>query len=184
MRFAIGNVAVDVLVDDDFTLPLADFLPGLDVGALTAERGSLDPDFVDLERGVLICAIQTFVLRFGGRTILVDTCIGEHKCRPGIPAWDRRPGTGFLDRWRALGVAPESVSTVFCTHHHVDHVGWNTVAADGGWAPTFANARHLAGRRELVDWQARMAPPAPRRNCTCRGLRTASCPWSPPGAWV
>lgn len=56
-----------------------------------------------------------------------------------------------------MGVAPESVDLVFCTHLHIDHVGWNTTDVDGAWRPTFPNARYLVGRRELADWEARMA---------------------------
>jgi metallo-beta-lactamase superfamily protein len=58
---------------------------------------------------------------------------------------------------RLLASAREAVDLVFCTHLHIDHVGWNTVGADGAWTPTFPNARYLVGRRELTDWQARMA---------------------------
>jgi hypothetical protein len=53
-----------------------------DHGELSEQRRLLEPDLVDLGRKVLKCAIQTFVLRLAGRTILVDTCIGEHKDRP------------------------------------------------------------------------------------------------------
>jgi hypothetical protein len=71
MRFAIGEIVVDVVVDDDdFELPLGEFLPVLDLPALHEQRGPLEPDFVDLARNVLKCAIQAFVLRLAGRTIL------------------------------------------------------------------------------------------------------------------
>jgi len=60
-------------------------------------------------RNNLRCAIQTFVLHLDSRNILVATCIGEHKERPEIPAWNERSGTGWLDRLRAAGVAPETV---------------------------------------------------------------------------
>ena len=114
-----------------------------------------------MARGILKCAIQSFVLRTDGRTILVDSCVGEGKDRPEIPAWSRRPGTGFLDRLRAAGVDPAAVDTVLCTHLHIDHVGWNTIAADGSWAPTFHNARYLAGRTEQAGMVAgsRACPP-------------------------
>ena len=46
---------------------------------------------------------------------------------------------------------------MFCTHLHIDHVGWNTQRADGGWAPTFSNDRYLVGRAELADWLGRRA---------------------------
>jgi glyoxylase-like metal-dependent hydrolase (beta-lactamase superfamily II) len=119
---------------------------GLDLPALSDHRGLLEPDFVDLARNTLKCAVQTFVLHLDDRKILVDTCIGEHKDRPEIPAWNQRSGTSWLDRLRAAGVAPEAVDLVFCTHLHIDHVGWNTVGADGDWTPTFPNARYLVGR--------------------------------------
>ena len=158
MHFSIGGIEVAVIVDeDDFGLPLSAFLPELDVATLEPDRHWLDPEFVRLDRDLLRCAIQSFVLRLDGRTVVVDTCIGEHKDRPQIPAWHRRSGTGWLNRLRAAGVTPESVDLVFCTHLHIDHVGWNTVGSDGKWTPTFPNARYLMGERELADWQARMS---------------------------
>lgn len=62
-----------------------------------------------------------------------------------------------------MGVAPEDVDFVMCTHLHVDHVGWNTRLIDGRWVPTFPNARYLFGRRELEHWQsvAAAVPEAP-----------------------
>jgi glyoxylase-like metal-dependent hydrolase (beta-lactamase superfamily II) len=118
-------------------------------------RGLLEPDFLDFDRNIVKFAIQSFVVRVNGRTILVDACIGEQKDRPEIPAWNQRRGTGFLERLAGAGVDPADVDIVFCTHLHVDHVGWNTRPEDGRWAPTFPNARYLIGRDELADWMAR-----------------------------
>ncbi len=155
MRFAIGEAIVDVIVDDDeFALPLSQFLPGRDPEMLAAHRGTLEPDFVDLAKDIVKFAIQSFVLRSQGQTLLIDTCIGEDKDCPEIPAWHRRRGKGFLDRLRRAGVDPAAVDIVFCTHLHVDHLGWNTQREDGSWKPTFPNARYLFGRRELADWMA------------------------------
>ncbi|MCP1830856.1 glyoxylase-like metal-dependent hydrolase (beta-lactamase superfamily II) [Bradyrhizobium sp. USDA 4532] len=164
MRFAIGDATVDVIVDDDdFGLPLAEFLPGYDRGLIEAHRATLEPVFIDLARGLAKHAIQSFVVRTGGRTLLIDACIGEHKDIPEIPAWHRRRGSGFLDRLRASGIDPAGIDVVFCTHLHVDHVGWNTRQDNGRWQPTFPNARYLFGRRELADWMtqhdAGRAPP-------------------------
>ena len=49
---------------------------------------------------------------------------------------------------KSLGISPEDVDYVVCTHLHVDHVGWNTVFRDGLWVPTFPNARYLFHRIE------------------------------------
>jgi len=153
MRFAIGDATVDIIVDDDnFVLPLSEFLPGADPKLLDAHRGILEPDFLDRAKDLARFAIQSFVVRTGGKTLLIDCCIGAHKDIPEIPAWHQRRGSGFLDRLRQTGVDPAEVDMVFCTHLHVDHVGWNTQQDDGRWKPTFSNARYLFGRRELADW--------------------------------
>jgi hypothetical protein len=44
MRFAIGEIVVDVVIDDDdFELPLVEFLPGLDLAALGQNRNVFEP---------------------------------------------------------------------------------------------------------------------------------------------
>lgn len=155
IRFQIGEIRVDIIVDDDdFELPLSRFLPGTDRRQLMRHRGLLEPDFLDISRDIVKFAIQSFVIRVDGRTILVDSCIGERKNRPDIPVWNQRRDTGFLERLAKIGVHPANVDVVFCTHLHVDHVGWNTRCEDGRWKPTFPNARYLISRDELADWIA------------------------------
>jgi glyoxylase-like metal-dependent hydrolase (beta-lactamase superfamily II) len=153
MRFSIGDATVDIVVDDDnFTLQLSEFFPAADPELLERHRGMLEPEFLDRDAGLARFAIQSFVLRTGGKTLLIDCCIGDHKDIPEIPAWHQRRGSGFLDRLLQTGVDPAEVDLVFCTHLHVDHVGWNTQSENGRWKPTFPNARYLFGRRELNDW--------------------------------
>ena len=78
MHFTVGEIVVDVIVDDDdFELPLSQFLPGSHLSLLEQHRNLLEPDFVDLDNDIVKFAIQTFVVRVNGRTILIDTCIGE-----------------------------------------------------------------------------------------------------------
>lgn len=84
-------------------------------------------------------AARTWVLRSAGRTILVDTGIGNDRDRPQIPLFTGLH-TDFLDR---LGVPPEEVDIVVNTHVHYDHVGWNTRRVDGEWVPAFPNATYL-----------------------------------------
>ena len=59
-----------------------------------------------------------------------------------------------MERLQRAGTDPAAVDLVFCTHLHVDHVGWNTRLADGRFVPTFPNARYLFGRAELADRMA------------------------------
>ncbi|HYK09478.1 MAG TPA: hypothetical protein VEV39_01630 [Gemmatimonadales bacterium] len=107
MRFQVGDSMVDVLVDIDwFELPISRFLHEAEPGQVESARSLLEPDHVDLERGMLILAIQTFVLRAAGRTILVDTCVGEGRERPLVPDFHRRHQSGFLERLAQSGVQP------------------------------------------------------------------------------
>jgi glyoxylase-like metal-dependent hydrolase (beta-lactamase superfamily II) len=96
-------------------------------------------------------SIHTFVVRTPHHTILVDTCIGNDRKRD-VPLWDHMR-TDYLGRLRRAGVDPASVDYVFCTHMHVDHVGWNTHLADGRFVPTFPNARYLFHRTEWEHWR-------------------------------
>lgn len=102
----------------------------------------LAPDHWEPESDRAVLALQTWVLRSAGRTVLVDTGVGNGRERPGMPPFHRREGD-FLGRLARAGVRPQDVDVVVNTHLHVDHVGWNTVDADGEWVPTFPNAQYL-----------------------------------------
>jgi glyoxylase-like metal-dependent hydrolase (beta-lactamase superfamily II) len=154
---ALGRTSVHRVIDlDPFALPFDMLLPGADPAALAPFRVDL-AGHVDLDALQVLLAIQTHVVRVGGLTILVDTCVGEHKPRPVRPDWHQRAATGYLDRLAAAGARAEDVDIVLCTHLHADHVGWNTVLRDGRWVPTFPRARYVMGHGELAHWQAAVA---------------------------
>jgi len=111
----------------------------------------LTPDFVDPRTGICRTAIQTWVLRSAGRTILIDTGVGNHKERPYSPVWSRLD-TGFLDNLARAGVQPDDVDLVVNTHLHVDHVGWNTRLEGREWVPTFPKATYLVPRADFDFW--------------------------------
>ncbi|MFG3486321.1 MBL fold metallo-hydrolase [Streptomyces sp. NPDC047972] len=93
-------------------------------------RDWLAPDHWDPEGDRAVMALQTWVLRSAGRTVLVDTGVGNGRERPGAPRFHHWRGD-FLGRLERAGVRPEDVDVVVNTHLHADHVGWNTRAADG-----------------------------------------------------
>ncbi|MET7421138.1 MBL fold metallo-hydrolase [Dactylosporangium sp. NPDC005555] len=113
----------------------------------------LRPDFVTGD-GEMKSVVQAFVIEAGGTVVLVDTGVGNGKSRPGLPAWSGLD-TDFLDRLAAHGVKPADVDVVVSTHLHFDHVGWNTVALDDAWTPTFPNARHVISETEFRYWATR-----------------------------
>ncbi|ANW66354.1 MBL fold metallo-hydrolase [Mycobacterium sp. djl-10] len=118
----------------------------------------LAPDFHDPASNTCISALQTWVLRSEGRTILIDTGAGNHKERPGS-VWHHRR-TAYLDNLAQSGVRPEDVDLVVNTHLHDDHVGWNTMLVDGEWVPTFPNATYLMSRADFEFWDPANANPS------------------------
>jgi glyoxylase-like metal-dependent hydrolase (beta-lactamase superfamily II) len=118
----------------------------------------LAPKYFELSSGRIISSVHSWVLRTGRRTILIDTCTGNHKTRPGWSAFHML-NTPYLERLQAAGVAPEEVDVVLCTHLHVDHVGWNTRLEDGRWVPTFPNARYLMAQADHEFYAAAAKDP-------------------------
>ncbi len=119
----------------------------------------LFPEHCD-EDANLRAAIHVFVLRSHAGTIVVDTGVGDGKPRVEFPQWSQLR-TGFLDRLRAAGVEPDEVTTVVCTHLHVDHVGWNTTRDGDRWQPTFPNATYVFVRDEYEHLSERIDAASP-----------------------
>lgn len=137
---------VDEWIGKLFTRP--GLLPDSDRQAWEAERAWLEPDFWSADSEDAWACAQSFLVHSGGRTILVDTGIGNAKPRPGIPPFDHLD-TAYLDNLAAMGVRPADVDLVVCTHLHPDHVGWNTTLVDGEWRPTFSNATYLLPKADF-----------------------------------
>lgn len=158
---SFGAATIDTITDlDRFALPIDLLFPDCTVETLEPHRALLAPDHVDFDAGQILLGVHSHLVRIGGRTVLIDTCVGEHKPRPRRADWHQRAATGYLERLARAGLRPEDVDIVMCTHLHTDHVGWNTQLVDGRWVPTFPNARYLIGRTEFAHWQAEeMASP-------------------------
>ncbi|MFH8553065.1 MBL fold metallo-hydrolase [Streptomyces celluloflavus] len=111
----------------------------------------LAPHFLNAGTRIVNSAIQTWLLRSEGKTILVDTGVGNHKERPYSPVWSHLD-TDFLAGLARAGVAPEDVDIVINTHLHVDHVGWNTYLDGRNWVPTFPRATYLLPKDDFDFW--------------------------------
>jgi glyoxylase-like metal-dependent hydrolase (beta-lactamase superfamily II) len=110
----------------------------------------LQPYYAD-KRGNLKAQVQSFVVEAEGKRIMIDTCVGNGRKRPGWPAWNNLQ-TNFLENLQTAGYKPEQMDMVICTHLHYDHVGWNTIRAGDKWLPTFPNARYLIVGDEYNYW--------------------------------
>jgi glyoxylase-like metal-dependent hydrolase (beta-lactamase superfamily II) len=151
--FRIGNFEVARIAD--FEGPAFDpteFFPDFDPEIVRANAALLGPRLIDPATGKLVFSFHSFVVKTGRHTVLIDSCIGNDKERPARPQWHRMH-TPYIADLAQIGVKPEDIDFVMCTHLHWDHVGWNTRLADGKWVPTFPNAKYVMARREFSHWQ-------------------------------
>jgi glyoxylase-like metal-dependent hydrolase (beta-lactamase superfamily II) len=94
------------------------------------------------------------LIRSEGKTILVDTGLGDHLTRKQHQFFSPlRAKGGLIQALARLGTAPEAVDIVINTHLHIDHCGGNTTrqGMNGEVTPTFPNAEYLIQRLEWAD---------------------------------
>lgn len=149
-RFSIGTLAAYALKDGD--LHEKNDAQTFGLGHAPAEIDAL----LGRPSPTLDLSIQPLLVRDGARVLLFDT---------GALRPDWAPGAGALLASLALtGVPPASVTDIFLSHHHDDHVGG--LVTTGG-ALTFPNATiHMAApewtamraTKEQADLVARIAP--------------------------
>ena len=88
---ALGRATLSRIIDiDPFALPFTFLLPEGNIDALRHETALLSPHHVDFETDTILLGLHSFVLRVGGLTILIDTCVGEHKPRQRLHGTARR----------------------------------------------------------------------------------------------
>ncbi|MBR7832112.1 MBL fold metallo-hydrolase [Actinospica durhamensis] len=138
-------------------MPADQFFPDMPEQAWKEHRDTLVPDHLGAEDGVVITAMQTWLVRSGGRTILIDTGVGNDKTRPAVEPWDHL-SLDYLGNLAQAGVRPEDVDLVINTHLHLDHIGWNTRLVDGAWVPTFPNATYLMPKVDFEYWNPENNP--------------------------
>lgn len=137
----VGNLDIAPIIDGTARLPVG--------AAVTSTRGSAwDCPHQPLDgQGRIRMDIGSFLLRTGGRTILVDLGAGDGFVHDGFTTG------GLLVNLSRAGIEPDDVTDVVFTHMHVDHVGWSTVRG----RVTFPNATY---RVHADDWSYFMDGPA------------------------
>jgi glyoxylase-like metal-dependent hydrolase (beta-lactamase superfamily II) len=165
-KIALGPVTIERIVEQDI-LPFFEirkFFPGLTDEIYQANRAWLQPRFVN-DKDMLLLCIQSYLVRTPHHTILIDSCVGNHKSRPTRPFWNMMNSDRYEKSLAAAGLGVNDIDFVMCTHLHGDHVGWNTRLDNGRWVPTFPKARYLFADRELDFWSKRQKEDP------------AACPW-------
>jgi len=158
LKFSVGDLTIHRIVEQETTLlPALEALPGLKPDVLAEHRSWLrQQNALDETDGLILC-FQSYIVRTPHHTILIDSCIGNHKPRPQRPIWDMKTDDTYMHALAAAGVSVDDIDFVMCTHLHADHVGWNTQLQDGRWVPTFPKARYVFAKTELDYWTERNA---------------------------
>jgi len=141
---SVGDIRVIFLPDGDGKIDKLAMFPGT-----TPQGWNLHPEWLD-ESGRVVASIGGFLIRTGGRNILVDTGYGDR--RDEFPGFGPFVGGGLLDNLAAIGLEPGDIDMVIYTHLHLDHIGWTSRVLDGRRELTFANASHLLMPREWEFW--------------------------------
>jgi glyoxylase-like metal-dependent hydrolase (beta-lactamase superfamily II) len=165
LQIDLGDIAIHRIVEQEG--PFFDaltFFPTLARDVLEENRSWLVPRYIDANDKIVLC-VQSYVVKTPGQTILIDTCVGNHKPRPTRPFWHMMDSDRYAKNLAAAGLTVEDIDLVMCTHLHTDHVGWNTRLENGRWVPTFPKAKYVFAERELAHWTQRQKEDP------------AACPW-------
>jgi glyoxylase-like metal-dependent hydrolase (beta-lactamase superfamily II) len=127
-------------------------LPDWNAADIAPHLPWLAPTYYDPQSDRIVASVHSWVLKTRHHTILIDTCVGNHKERPELRGFHML-NQPYLENLAAAGLMPEDIDFVLCTHLHVDHVGWNTRLDNGRWVPTFPNARYVFSKidRDYFD---------------------------------
>ncbi len=109
------------------------------------------------EKNRIPLAMRCLLLRGHGRTILVDTGLGDKTDAKFDRIYAVNRTHTLLGSLAALGVSPSDVTDVLLTHLHFDHCGGATRRTESGALElTFPNATHYVQR---THWEWAHASP-------------------------
>jgi glyoxylase-like metal-dependent hydrolase (beta-lactamase superfamily II) len=161
----VGNCTVHRIVEQEGPFfDVMQFFPKLTKELYEENRSWLQPKFIDAQNRLMLC-IQSYIVKTPHHTIMIDSCVGNHKPRPTRPFWNMMTSDRYEKNLAAAGFGVNDIDFVMCTHLHTDHVGWNTKLENGRWVPTFPKARYVFADRELAYWTQRQKDDA------------STCPW-------
>ncbi len=136
----VGNVEIMQLSDGMLEFDLCNFFP-----TIPGENWHGYESNLTAEHKVRF-NLGSYLIRSGGRNILVDTGLGPRPAdTPDVP-WGE-----LLRDFEAKNVRVDDIDMVVMTHLHRDHVGWNLKKEGGRYVPTFPKARYWMSRK---DWDA------------------------------
>lgn len=146
MNWQIGDVKVTRLCEYEGQLRPGYLIANIDADRLEKHASWLKPDFMK-DDGRILLSFYTFIIESAGKTIVLDTGLGNDRM---VPSGIGTLHTNYLTDLEKI-VKCDAVDYVMFTHLHYDHVGWNTMLVDGNWVPTFPKSKYLFPREEYED---------------------------------
>lgn len=151
----IGDILIQRILElEEPFLPVGQMFPDASAEAMAPHRPWLEPWALCPDSGRIVLSVQSYLVKTSRHTILIDTCVGNHKSNRFFEPWYNRRDDIWLRRLASAGARPEDIDFVLCTHLHLDHCGWHTQLVDGRWLPTFPKAKYLFAREEFDHCQA------------------------------
>lgn len=148
----LGEFSIDRVVEYEGPFAaLQMIIPMINNDDIDANADWLRPLFVDDDNNAIM-SFHSYVLKTRRHTILIDTCVGNNKPRPNRLSWHLQ-NYAYLEAMARIGVHPDEIDFVCCTHLHADHVGWNTQLVNQQWVPTFAKAKYVFAKAEYSHWE-------------------------------
>jgi glyoxylase-like metal-dependent hydrolase (beta-lactamase superfamily II) len=137
----IGAATVSSLTDGCFRL---------DGGAMfgTVPRVLWEKTCPPDEKNRIGLRINPLLIQLRGKNILVETGMDDKSGEKFEQMFAVSRDETVFGGLRQLGLTPDDIDLVINTHLHFDHAGRNTTALN---TPTFAKARYIVSKQELID---------------------------------
>jgi glyoxylase-like metal-dependent hydrolase (beta-lactamase superfamily II) len=104
------------------------------------------------ENNTLPMVLTCLLVRSRGKTILIDTGLGDKLSPAEVDRWKlSRPEGGLIESLASHGVRPDDVDIVLNTHLHADHCGGNTRFEGDALVPVFPRAEYWVQRMEWAE---------------------------------
>lgn len=117
------------------------------------------PQYADLFERPDVCPSLSIYIEHPDARILVDANDYRATMTPDseYSLADYTPPPAIPDQLASLDVRPEDITHVVITHAHWDHYAGTTSPSDGGYAPTYPQARYYLGAADWADAETQEA---------------------------
>ena len=144
--FKVGEIEISVVSDGEATVKGAEYFPASSPATWEPHKALLD------DNGLLTFPFTCFVVRSGGKQILIDTGLGPIQAPTAH-------GGDLMRELALLGIQPGDIDTVFITHLHLDHCGSAALRDENKQLQiTFPNATYRWTSAEQAYWSGELPP--------------------------